>query len=228
MTKYNLQNIMNQSAMWKSSLIVILILIALVSAAHAQSNADGVEQDTIKIQGRWTIVVRNSDGSIASRQEFENGLAGSGRDALASILGRQSTTGTWEIVLENISDLSQKPCLSGNYKSACYILEPNGIPSVNGVTGTFPNLSVQVPTSGTNISTIILSGTAKATNAGTINSVWTTLLRCEKSFAPSTCAGTAVNQGHYGPWRFTQQDLTTPVSVQAGQSIDVTVVISFS
>lgn len=56
-------------------------------------------QSGIKVHGRWTIVVRNPDGSVASRHEFENSLQLDGATLLPAVLGGFATPGSMVIAL---------------------------------------------------------------------------------------------------------------------------------
>jgi hypothetical protein len=47
--------------------------IKATSAAKPQ----GGPQEGIKVHGHWVIEVRNPDGTLSTRREFENGLSGS-------------------------------------------------------------------------------------------------------------------------------------------------------
>ncbi len=195
------------------------------SNAAQQEESDGKKPEGIKVHGHWTIVVRDADGSMVSRREFENALttgATSGNGALSQFLGRQYTVGTWQISLGNPSNSSQDVCRTANGTPVtCFIVEPTDSP------GTYisQNLTVQLPTSGTNASSIVLSGTITAAGTGSISTVYTGLGACPKSVSPSACSGSAQNSTGFG---FTGQTLTAPISVQQGQSIGVTVVLSFS
>ena len=58
-------------------------------AASAEKEANG-KKEGIQVHGHWVIEIRNRDGSVASRKEFDNSLAtgaGNGGALLATILG---------------------------------------------------------------------------------------------------------------------------------------------
>jgi hypothetical protein len=179
----------------------------------------------IKIHGHWSIVIRNLDGSVASRNEFENALTtgnGSGNAALSQFLARQYAVGTWQISFGSAGNSSQDVCRTGpGAPVICFLVEPTSSSSGPYI---FPDLTVQVANSGTSAFSITLSGTAKAAAAGAISNVATNLGACAKSVGPGACAG----QAESTTFTFTSHALTTPISVQAGQSIDVTVVLTFA
>src|SRR5215467_14514118 len=100
------------------SIILILVLIAAVPASVAQAKSGpqipaaqrtasgraaegtGGPQGGIKVHGHWVIVIRDADGGIASRHEFENGLTSSGRSFLYGCLvgnGACTQVQTWQI-----------------------------------------------------------------------------------------------------------------------------------
>src|SRR3989442_5421961 len=56
-----------------------------------RAESKGGQVEGIKVHGHWTIEVRNPDGTLVTRREFENGLVGA--SGLAQILARQKTPG---------------------------------------------------------------------------------------------------------------------------------------
>ena len=247
---------MNEHGFWESAtaatLVIVVVLFAAMAAAQnkprrqigtrettlsrAQSPArsqspgsteqgkpDGSQSAGIRVHGHWSIVIKNPDGSIASRSEFENSLVvNPGNSILSKILGRQASVGTWDVVLDNLQNPNQAVCASSPVGAGCYITEPSVTHIINGIVP-FPNLTVQVPTWGVNANAgLVLAGTAQAAKTGTIALVSTILNTCASSISPATCTSPNA-QG-----QITQQSLTSPISVQAGQSIDVTVILSFT
>jgi hypothetical protein len=66
--------------------------------APAAKRAGGAREG-IKVHGHWTIEIRNPDGTLASRSEFENSLQG-GETLLAGLLGNTITPPiTWVVAL---------------------------------------------------------------------------------------------------------------------------------
>src|SRR5438105_7677179 len=88
-------------------LVALLILVlatglsAATQAQSAQSESATVSQSQtgIKVHGHWIMTIRDEDGSVASRNEFENAIGTSGPSFLAGILGRTRTPGAWQIGL---------------------------------------------------------------------------------------------------------------------------------
>jgi hypothetical protein len=212
------ENVMKRLVIFREGLAVFLGAVMLVSSALAQASAPGAQVDGIKVHGHWIIVVKNPDGSVSSHHEFENSLfPGDGDVALAAILSRTSSVGMWAIELDGPA--AAKPCHNGTGVQ-CEILEPNG----NVLSGeeTFENLTMQL--TGTYKTQIVLSGTAKSTNGGQISSVSTFIGTCSASVLPSSCG----RYGGSGSHRLTDHALTVPITIVAGQSINVTVTLSFS
>ena len=211
---------MKQLGMWKYSLRAVLIVVTLLASTMAQTEANGAQHDAVKIHGHWTIVIKNADGSVASRHEFENALfQGDGDRLLAGILGRTMATGNWIIGLDAPSASTARPCNSGGAPAPCQIAEPNG--SALSGEELFANLTIQV--TGATKNQLTLSGSAKSTNGGQLGQVSTYAGACQSSVAPSSCGafGSSIHQ-------FTAHSVSPVIAVQAGQSINVTVVISFS
>jgi len=49
-------------------------------------NAPAGPQEGIKVHGHWTVIVRNADGSVDSRHEFENSINDGGKGLLLNML----------------------------------------------------------------------------------------------------------------------------------------------
>jgi hypothetical protein len=197
-----------------------LILVLSMSAvlAFGQAKQDRVQPDQkhekadsggknegIKVHGQWVLEIKNPDGSLDSRHEFENSLVTGGQGALASLLLGSFATG-WYIEL--------------------------GLNAANGFPfGTFPDiqqpsltclptqlycnntLTVQ-PGAGNQV---VLQGSMAIPTALTLISVSTNLYTCPP--APPNIHNCPV-------WGFTSAN--TSLSVQQGQVITATVTISFS
>src|SRR5713226_5405287 len=84
-----------------------LFLMLAVSTALAQtaSEKETAQTDTvtasgtIQVHGHWVIEIRNPDGSLDSRREFDNALLPSGTVFLASLLGRQVHVAEWSVAV---------------------------------------------------------------------------------------------------------------------------------
>ncbi|MGA8674166.1 MAG: hypothetical protein WB621_03110, partial [Candidatus Acidiferrales bacterium] len=93
----------------------------------------------VQIHGHWKIVVRNPDGTVATRRDFENSITFNGAYLLQNILGGNMTPGAWAIgmgaqlsgntgpcagiSLNIANNIVPTPVSSGN----CYIAEPSGV-----------------------------------------------------------------------------------------------------
>ena len=73
---------------------------ALVSETGAAPGGGSTEG--IKVHGHWTIEVRDPDGSLVSRTEFDNALSG-GTSRLPKVLARVYTIGLWGVKLGDIN-----------------------------------------------------------------------------------------------------------------------------
>lgn len=190
------------------------------SANSSQSAAKedarrGVPQEGIRVHGHWSIVIKNADGSVASRHEFENALIGSGSDMLAQLLARSESTGGWGISV--VPSTPGGSSCGGNLP--CVVIEA-GI--ATGVISVSSNLTVAYTP---NPSRTTLQGSYQATSAGDIAQVSTLLGACPPSLSPSSCPGASNNSGQAG---FSSRTLTTPIPVQSGQIVQLTVTFTFS
>lgn len=185
------------------------------SVVEEKPSGDASHQG-IKVHGHWTVEVRNPDGSVVTHREFENSLFPS--PALASILGRQVASGFWTIFL-------YPGTVCGNTNNAgCSIAEPANTCCLYNST----NLSVTV--SG---NSFVLSGTVVATGGGSITTVQTDSQACPNTVAPSApCqsynSGPNFGFGAGAGFIFTSTNPSPAISVAAGQTVAVTVNISFS
>ena len=177
--------------------------------------------ERIQVHGHWTIEVREPDGTLVTRREFDNALDGFAPGELAKIMVRVSSVGLWQIDLHDDFG-GNNPCILNGLASACSIKEPPG----NDTTSSFFNLTVQVPISGANLFNMVLSGSATVQIAnGSIASVSTTLTTCPGNVAPADCP-TDLGPGQI-VLTFSGTSIA-PVAVQSGQQILATVVFSFS
>lgn len=200
---------------------VLSVAGGLVPVANAQvqpasslvqtAKTSGAMGEGIKVHGHWTVVVRNPDGTQVGRHEFENALDRGGLALLPAFLGRRLTPGSWVI---NVWD----GLCPG--EATCRIVESFSEIAASATTST--NLVVNVPAYGT-AGPISLSGSFTAVTGGHITRVATQLGACGADRAPSIC-----NFSGYLETLFSSTVLTTPIPVQQGQIVQVTVRISFS
>ncbi len=190
-----------------------------VASAAMESAAPGTPQEGIKVHGHWTIEVKNPDGTLAERREFDNSLTSIGGQTLSRVMGRLDSVGMWQIQLFGHSTAEYAFMNASSNPTPGFIVEssyPGNSPN------TFKTLTVTVPTSETNVDKLVLSGTATAQRDGNINSVLTYVSKLSASTPPSSTyiSGTAVE--------FTHTVLPTAVNLITGQQVMVTVVINFS
>ncbi len=187
---------------------------AAPSSGEAAPSGPGVEG--IKVSGHWTIEVRELDGRVVSRQEFENALQPAGSEDLARFLGRNATPGLFRVYLDSTS--GNRPCSYGASDANCLIAESADTANLTAEPYLVKNLQVTL----TSDFKVRLSGTVTAQRNGNISNVGTYVLRCASSNAPSS----PCTNGSWDP--LTHKVLTTPVSVLLNQQVAVTVDISFN
>jgi hypothetical protein len=221
-------------------------------AAAGQSAAKG-QHEGITVHGHWTIEVKNPDGTVVTHREFENSLNGAtGSNLLAGILSGVYTPGPWLINLLNGSAPSPPgPCSRGP-NQGCLIVSANATAEVSEFNCStslasaspqpfcFATLVESLPTPGSfgEFNTFTLAGSAYADTSSTINEVTTNQEVCPNSAYPGP-PGTAVTPDTVSPSAclatgespalsaFTAALLSSGVPVNAGQTIAVTVVLSF-
>lgn len=209
--------------------LTLAAALAVATAAQAADAPGGGQGEGIKVHGQWTIEVRNADGSLASRTEFKNRLAlpgdepyaGVGNRILAGLLGRASSAGLWEI---HLHDVNVEICFdpSAPVTHGCVITEAG---ATNVGANYFRTLAVNADLVN---GTVTLRGTARRTSCPGcstlhITHVGTALRTCGPSVAPSMPCTTTQGGGN-----FTKTEIASPPGVAFDQSIDITVVLSFS
>jgi hypothetical protein len=168
----------------------------------------------IKVHGHWTIEVRNPDGKLVTHREFENSYFPQST-LLPTVLTRANSVGFWVVGLNS----GTPPCGTSSSLVECGIRETGWPLAVNSAYE-FKTLTV-TQSSGT----IILSGTILAPLTGSISYVETDAYQCPNTTAPSApCSPGAITVFT----TFTFPSGMPPVNVAAGQTIAVTVNISFS
>ena len=204
--------------------------IAALIAASALLPTTTIAQtrEGVRVRGHWVIEVRNPDGTLITRREFDNSLAPGGAGKLAEYLGGFVTPARWTVEL-GVYGGATSPChggtFNGNPLNHCFIVDSAASPMPTG-TSIFPTLST---TNGpSSFEQVVMTGNVTARVAGQIVYVATRQSGCLNFVAPADCnlAGVGI--------QFTVHDLTNgqgqpaPLSIAAGQIVQVTVTLSFS
>jgi hypothetical protein len=186
------------------------------SAGSSAASRRDASAEGIGVHGHWTIEVRDPDGTLVERREFENDLQPTGDTIIINLMGRQRTPSIWSVRLEG-------GCLLDTDPTFCEVVEPASASSFPNV---FKNLTVAV--SGTDnqadTATLTLSGVATAQRDGSVTAVRTSLSSCAPSFSPEVCGATEGSNWLY----LTHTTLSESIPVVTGQSIQVSVAITVS
>lgn len=206
---------------------------ATEESSSAQENSyRGGPHEGIKVHGHWTIDVKNPDGTTVKHVEFENSLTqATGASLLAGLLnsgGSQSTLFLWSVQLggTNCPPYQFPDGTSQSFPGGCVISQPNP----NASATIFPAQTYTLLTS-VNGGAFVLTGTMQAPSSSTITSVSTQTA----SFISQPCLAAPAAPCVVVPEvSFTSKLLDglngdpQPVSISSGQTIAVTVNISFS
>ena len=208
---------------------VTILLLAGCSSVPSQYSvpetspglaADKASDEGITVHGHWTIEVRNPDGTLVERREFNNALHHEGAPFLSRILGRQNSVGGWVVHLA-ARDSADSAFLRDDFTPhRASLVESTREESP--YSNIFRNLTVSVPDSGDDMNKFVLSGTATAQRDGTIELVQTVNNQLPSTEPPSG------NYGGIGAEGFTSTYLPSPVILTTGQQVMAKVVISFS
>ena len=217
--------------------LTTVLLIAMACAGlglgqekQAKPEARG-KSEGIKVHGHWVLEVRNPDGSKASRHEYENELQTTGDLGLLKLLTGGAVSLGWFIALETQFDCT----ILGQIEYCPYLVVAQSASiCVDLVTqGVFPAIpnqtcstSLTVGPDGSGYNLVLQGTTVPATSNASITNADSYLLTCPTGTTPAAClAGASFNS-----WQFTrvgaQAQNFTPL--QAGQTVTVTVTLSFS
>jgi hypothetical protein len=190
------------------------------------------------VHGQWKIVVRNADGTTASTTDFENSLVDNGFTLEHLMLG-SIVTGSWGIEVAPDSGAAS-PC----GKAACLIVTSTSTGPGVGLCSAFSALQPTSCSGGLAYvisgSIFQLSGQFIASQAGKITSVSTLTAFCATdsstfatitSTSPSACAGGTVTAAAVGQFTSATAASTpafAPVTITSGQTVQITVAVSFS
>lgn len=210
-------------------------------AASPAAKPDGGMSQNIRVHGHWVIEVRNPDGSLAARREFENSLSsgnnGNGAALLAALLGRSLTGGSWGVVLWAggwafvVSE--------ANSGSVAYCQNLLTVQGAGAPISCFSSLSIAAPTYNSNSgafsgTTLTLSGSFTVPQSypsafpTSFSQVQTFNIACAPSDSPATCFG---QEGAF--LSLTTRNLDglngdpPAVPFTPGQAVNVNVTLSF-
>jgi hypothetical protein len=209
------------------------------TAPSSKPAAKGTHEG-IKVHGHWTIEVRNPDGTLVTHREFENSLTpfgNGGAQLLAALLSRTLTTGGWAVFLTNGGGGQITIAEAGSTGAAQCATLASDFPTAVGCS---TNLSVtpQLTLSGGQLSgtgTLTFGGSAVVFQGfpSVINQVTTQNFACSISSSPAACTTTTADLGSLNGFALTYRMLDgqngdpAAVPVSVGQTVAVTVVISF-
>lgn len=203
----------------KNRWLGLIMVIGLVAAGCASPDSNSGHDESIQVDGDWTIAVYNPDGSLAKHVEFSNNFLG--ETQLTSVLARTGIVGPWTIFFES-STGTNDPCTDGAAASSCNLLEPEAEPQF-GPAG--PNISfdLSVGPDPSDDEVLVLSGTHTASRDGEIGIVSTSVFVCAPGEGPFPCtiADGGVFTRHF-------MDAGSEIPVTNGQLVDITVRISFT
>lgn len=87
----------------------------------ATATGGGGTHEGIKVHGHWVIEVREPDGRLASRTEFDNAFSDNGH--IQQLLARERSAGLWNIELRTQSG-GTNPCHTSSGTSVrCFLVE---------------------------------------------------------------------------------------------------------
>ncbi len=226
----------------RARLMTLVATAALVVAACGSASGevadDGGLASGIGVHGAWTIDVYEEDGTLGRSASFTNDLTSTGEEVLADLLTGERAAGSWVVWLDPASG-DPEPCtyeLNSPRDEGCTIADSGyevfNLPGGGAVVPSSPNLSVE---QGDGVD-VVLSGSVEVDNTTSIGEVSAHIEACFARLSPSEC-GTDVEFFEAVPFTSTlvsgldwDGDGTANdgvIPVKAGQTVQVTVTLSF-
>jgi hypothetical protein len=210
------------------------------AAQTGRTHAAKGTHEGIKVHGHWTIEVKNPDGKLVTHREFENSLTTSGGPLLSALLGRTVTTGSWGVYLtDSQQDYFILVVEPNSYLSAhCTVFAPSGVEVGSSCSANLALAAPQPTSPGSSVLTqipITFTGSATVPSGfpASIGYVETVNYFCFDTTTPITPQSCDSFTGTLPSVALTTRTLDgqngdpAAVPVSAGQSVSVTVVISF-
>lgn len=174
-----------------------------------QGSVGGLAQ-AVAVRGHWTITVREPDGSLAHRHEFENAFVG--ERTVTRIFRRDVKPGHWAVNVTPDGPM----CNPGSSDIViCSIFEEGSR------AGEFRNLTLAPHTRDAGFT---LAGHFVADRAGNVLRVETQVNLCPLRQSYRDCSRPDLRR----PGAFTRTTPPSPIAVEAGQIVQVRVDIDFS
>lgn len=199
-------------ARWASMIMLLLL------AGNTQAQGEGVH-----VHGHWKLEIYNADGSFDRLVEFDNALTSLGASKLVHILARGGSVDKWQVNIQRPVGVSiEDPCTDSQGIAFTCVLQEGPAGTTDGYR--FGGLSVSTDDPN-NPTKLILSGSfvvgAIVGFPKEIGTVKSHMSLCDAASTPNC-------NGPPQLFEFTAKELATSVPVQPGQSVQVTVEISFS
>ncbi len=214
------------------------IATAAAKEEAAQKPSTGMNQG-LKMHGHWTIDIKDPDGTLRQHHEFDNSIQYDGQNYLVGLMSGYGAAGPWEIYFSSVGAVAgTSPCNTAAYPYCAIVYSTTTQPGAfvcGGLYTCATGLTI-TPTFGVG-PTLTLAGSIAATQAGSIGFVGTGMNACGgaagtngyptaiSTITPTQCyASTTSSFGGTA----TSTTLGAPISVAAGQIMQVKVVLSFS
>jgi hypothetical protein len=203
--------------------------------------SNGSINQGVKLHGHWVIDVRNPDGTLVEHRDFENSLEPSAQGLLIGLLSGYLVPGDYMIVM---GPLTGNGACVATYQFCGLVRSLSTEPALGycGVyycaTGLNYTYNLGTLGAGTGPFSMVLAGSITANQTGTIGSVFTVISTCAnigfstvtnpssiETSSPASCVTQTSPEPWYGPL---SQANITPIAVNSGQIVQVTVTITFS
>jgi hypothetical protein len=200
------------------SIATACLLLGVALQVEAQTN------EGVRVRGHWTITIRNVDGSVAERTEFDNHLMPGGALVIGQLLAQSPLRfSSWQIRLSAVSKVAEAPMFGEGNEAILYKGDgkhpSDSRPSFSSLQQTGLNFGVE------------LTGSATALHEGVLTRVATQVVSCFFN-EPNPCSNVVLTftetaaPDRDGPAYGDGSPMPDGIHLHAGQSIEVTVQIT--
>jgi len=202
---------MNERVLVASAMLMLASLGTIDASDAGVGSGPGLSHAAAKIEGHWTLTVREENGAVASVHTFYNHFEG--HFPLRSLLMGQRKTRGWALALDILGDSGGLvTCLGPDGETSCSLRQieygsSEGVPTLRVEGGTI----------------IQLSGTLQPAGAGILDTVRSGLEICSDT---STCVSFTITRRRFNQPSTPGGPIPEPILVKARQHIDVTLRIT--
>lgn len=160
-----------KGAVWSQAAVQDIAADVTGDPVLARATPDGVQAESIQVHGKWTLEVRDPDGTVVTSRVFQNSLTTAGQSLLSGILALNITSTAWQVDI--FSPSGQELCQDSLSNPQICRLVGTGLATDTWI---FETLALTGDASSSGTGTFVLSGSFTAATNGVIDQVKTRMI----------------------------------------------------